>query len=289
MLEAMEKAKEREILSKYRVSQYVAQRFLLDGGAMFGSVPKTLWEKKISADKANRIQLVSRILVLESKERKILIDIGCGEKWAEKERKIYGITQSDPRALHQIITGVTDVIITHLHFDHAGGLSYRDKENNLRLSYPEATHYVQEANWKRAQNPGPRERATYLSENVEPLKNARLELTSDGDEILPGIKVFRADGHTLGLQWVLIEDALACPSEMMPTAHHIDLPYVMGYDLCAETTMREKETFTKDAVANNWLLAFGHDANTSSARIQFNEKARAEILSTHSLPEIQTN
>ncbi len=289
MLHAMGNAKEREILKNYQVSQFVAQRFFLDGGAMFGSVPKTLWEKKIPADERNRIELASRILILENAERKILIDIGCGNKWEEKQRNIYGISQSDIRPLHQVITGVTDVILTHLHFDHAGGLSFFNEKNELCLSYPEATHYVQEANWQRAQNPGPRERATYLAENVEPLKKSQLQLTSDGEEILPGIQVFRADGHTLGLQWVLIEESLACPSEMMPTAHHVELPYVMGYDLCAETTLKEKQSFTEKAVANDWLVAFGHDVETAAVRLGFKDNGRAEVRSTHSLPEVSKN
>lgn len=283
MLECMKKAKYEATAGRYRISEYVSQRFRLDGGAMFGSVPKVLWEKKIRADELNRIQLVSRILVLESDDRRILIDAGCGHKWTEKQNDIYHFEQSSAEPLGNRIPGVSDIILTHLHFDHAGGVSYYAPDGTLALSYPEATHYVQKENWERAQHPGIRERATYLPENITPLENGKLHLCADGEEIIPGIHVFRADGHTDGLQWVLVEGKLACPSEMMPTAHHVSAPYVMGYDLCASKTIEEKSRFAERAVKENWLVVFGHDAETSAARLCFDESGRCQLASRHQL------
>jgi glyoxylase-like metal-dependent hydrolase (beta-lactamase superfamily II) len=284
MLERMGKAKQQMTFGNYQVSEYVAQRFRLDGGAMFGSIPKVLWEKKIAADELNRIQLACRIVVLESAQRRILVDIGSGTKWSEKQNGIYCFEQGSALPLHQQIPDVTDVIITHAHFDHAGGVSYADENGELRLSYPGARHYLQKSNWETAQQPGPRERATYLKENIKPLEDAQLVLTEDGDEVAPGIRVFRADGHTRGLQWVLLEDTLAFPSEMMPTAHHCALPYVMGYDLWAERTIEEKKAFTTKAVSHNWTVVFGHDAETSAAELSFDAEGRAEIRAKVNLP-----
>ena len=271
----------------YSVSAYVAQRFRLDGGAMFGSVPKVLWNKKIPADNENRIPLCARILVLQNAKRKVVVDLGCGSKWNAKQQAIYAFEPSSERPLHQCLSDVTDVIITHMHFDHAGGVSYLDSEDCLQLSYPNATHYIQHANWEIAQSPGPRERATYLRENIAPLEAAKVVYTNDGDEILPAIRVFRSDGHTPGLQWVKIGEEgsiLVCPSELMPTAHHVSIPYVMGYDLCAETTMIDKVRLAEQALAENWLLVFGHDVDTAAGRIVRNERGRFEIGEHVELP-----
>jgi glyoxylase-like metal-dependent hydrolase (beta-lactamase superfamily II) len=267
-------------IAGYSVQSYIATNFALDGGAMFGSVPKVLWQRKIEADNQNRIPLVSRILVLTKADRQILVDVGCGRKWSEKQQEIYSFVYPSEKKLHEVFPKVTDVVITHLHFDHGGGLTYYDQQGDVRLSFPKARHYVQQANWDVACAPGVREQATYLEENVAPLKNVDLLLTRDAQEILPGITVHRANGHTQGLQWLTLTDGeqtLACPSELIPTAHHIGLPWVMGYDLCAETTLKEKAAFLEAAIENEWTVFFGHDADTAAVKIGRDERGRAMV------------
>ena len=269
-------------LGNFKVSFLELDRFRLDGGAMFGSVPKTLWEKRIAPDAKNRIQLTCRVMIIETQvetqNRKFLVDVGMGRKWSEKEQAIYEIEYLDPKPLHELIPDVTGIILTHLHFDHAGGVSYRD-EAGLHLSYPSAVHYLSERNWSHAQHPGVRERASYLKDNIEPLKNAKLVLTNDAEEVLPGISLHRSEGHTHGLQMVKVSgvtpsgtETLFYPADLIPTAHHIATPYVMGYDLCAETSMSEKDRYLSQAVAENWILVFEHDANTPASRVGKDDK-----------------
>ena len=148
-------------IGRYKISTVIFGHFRLDGGCMFGSVPKNLWSKSIAADDENCIQLVCRSLLLEDGERKILIDVGTGDKWSEKLQRIYGIKLAPPSSLGFNPDEITDVILTHLHFDHAGGITYRDTNGNLALTYPKAKIHLQAANWKRALNPTQRPRQLY--------------------------------------------------------------------------------------------------------------------------------
>ena len=274
-------------INGYRLSQLVVDRFRLDGGAMFGSVPKNLWSRRIVADSENRIQLCCRMLILEGHGRKIAIEVGSGTKWDEKQRAIYCFEPQLSLPLQETLFGVTDIIITHLHFDHAGGLTYRDAEGNLHLTFPDATVHIQKKNWERAHEPGPRERATYFPANFAPLEQGKLKLCSPGEEIFPGVAVFEANGHTDGLQWVKIsgpEGVVAFPSDLIPTAHHVPIAYLMGYDLCASTTMREKELFLTEAAREGWWVVFGHDAETCGGQISYDKKGSFELVSPNDLP-----
>ena len=267
-------------IGPYDISVLVTDRFRLDGGAMFGVVPKPLWDKRIPGDERNRIQLACRSLVIKNGSETILVDVGAGRKYNDKQKDIYVFDPQFEPTLEKQVPGVTSVIVTHMHFDHGGGISYYDDSGKAQLSFPQARIYLQEKNFERAQNPGPRELATYFPENVEPLKNAKLTLTKDAQEIFPGITVFQLNGHTDGLQWILVKhgsEALAFPSDLIPTAHHVALPYVMGYDLCASTTMREKESFLTQAVAENWWVVFEHDADNAIARLGRNSKGVYEV------------
>ena len=259
---------------------------------MFGSVPKTLWQRRIPADAENRIQLCCRMLVLEGHGRKIAIEIGAGNKWDEKQNSIYQFEHQLKSPLNEVLTGLTDIIITHLHFDHAGGLTHRDSTGELHLTYPGATVHLQERNWERANAPGPRERATYFPANFsllkEPQKGGKLQLHSSGDEILPGLKVFVANGHTDGLQWVLLSGAegkLAFASDLIPTAHHVPVPYLMGYDLCASTTMIEKERFLTQAEQEDWWVVFCHDADTCMGKVGRDNKGAFALTGVRELPQ----
>lgn len=272
----------------YKIATLVIDRLKLDGGAMFGAVPKVLWSKRIASDERNRIQLACRLLVLSNEDRLILIDTGCGSKWTDKLRDIYAIQSNTGKQLHELLPSVTDVILTHLHFDHGGGVSYKDSANNLCLSFATATHYLNVDHWEHARSPGVREQASYLSENINPLGQANLKLTTNSEEILPNIQVFQVDGHTHGLQWILIgkgEQAIAYPSDLIPTSHHISIPYVMGYDLNAEKSMSEKENFLRQAAAHKWIVLFEHDPETPAVRIGQDEKGRYCITEKVAIPE----
>lgn len=253
-------------IGRYEIDLIDCDHFALDGGSMFGSVPKPLWSKSIAADDRNRIPLSCRVLVLRDGQRTILVDCGVGRIFSDKLRDIYAV---DNRAsLEQLAP--TDIILTHLHFDHAGGITRLDVNGKPQLAFPSAEIHLQRKNLEHARAPGPRERASYLPEVVEPLAGAKLRLVDGAGEILPGIEVRVANGHTHGLQCVLIRDGKEClafPSDLVPTAHHVPIPYVMGYDLCAETTMREKKEFLLEAVRENWTVVFEHDRDTPAGKI----------------------
>ena len=259
-------------IGPYTISQLVSDKFRLDGGAMFGSIPKALWGKRIEADEKNRIQLLCRLLVVEDKARgiKLLVDTGMGREWTEKEKVIYHIEYQTSKDLSEYLAGITHVLLTHLHFDHCGGCI-----NSGELIFPQAVHFVSEKNWQHAHSPSLKERASYLEDNFALLNNSNLHLTQDSEEILPNIWVYQANGHTSGLQWLLIASKnqnLAYPSDLIPTSHHIHIPYTMGYDMCAETTLKEKQNFLNQAVRENWLVCFEHDSEVAAATISINEK-----------------
>lgn len=261
----------------FSLSTVVFGTFRLDGGAMFGSVPKNLWNQKIAADEENCIPLATRCLIIQDKDRKFLVDVGNGEKWGDKPRKIFKIRNYSFAELKFEPESITDIILTHLHFDHAGGISrYRTgSTTEVELVYPSARVFLQEANWKNARNPSLKERASYLPENVEILKDAKLELVRDEAEIYPGIFVHRVDGHTIGQQWIEVrgkERSVVFPTDLIPTSHHVPLAYHMGYDACASTLLQEKESFLSLAVERNWIVVFEHDPAVSAATIKRDER-----------------
>ncbi len=279
------------VVAGYEVYSLVTDRFRLDGGAMFGSIPKTLWSKMIPGDEANRIQLCCRCLVLRSADRLILVDTGMGRKWTEKQRSIFAVENILNLEAPESVFGkepVTDVVLTHLHFDHGGGLTKMNSAGELELCFPAANHFLQVDNWERANAPGPREKAAYLSENVAPLKTGKLTLTTDSEEILPGVRVFCYRGHTAGMQGLLIGDgpgAIWYPADLIPTAHHIGLPYIMGYDLCAEKTLSEKSQFLGRAADEGWWTVFEHDVDTPMVKIERHDQKGFLAGSAGQLPE----
>lgn len=246
--------------------------FRLDGGAMFGSVPKNLWAKKIAADTENCIRLATRCMLIRSDNRLFLIDVGLGDKYNQKSQQIFGIENQSPWNSQFSPQDVTDVILTHLHFDHAGGISKYSKSdsNKLELAFPKARIHIQTDNLVNAHSPSLRERASYLIENVSILEQAELIKYSGDGEISPNIKVHQVNGHTKGQQWIEViagETKLFYPTDLIPTAHHLPLPYHMGYDICAENLMHEKQIFLERAVAENAIVVFEHDADTPAARV----------------------
>jgi glyoxylase-like metal-dependent hydrolase (beta-lactamase superfamily II) len=223
-----------------------------------------------------------RIAVLEHlpSRRVVLIDGGIGDKEDAAFRDRFAVV-SPPLIEALPAAGidperVTDVVITHLHFDHAGGLTRRDSSGRVVPTFPAARHFLQRANRETALDPHPREKASYFAENVEPLAEVVLELVDGDAEVLPGITVERSDGHTTGMQTVRIEGGgrvVRYLADLAPTHHHVRVPYTMGYDLCARTLMEEKERLFAAAREEGATLILEHDATVAAARL-VEEKGR---------------
>lgn len=259
--------------------------FLLDGGAMFGVVPKVLWSKTNPADENNRIEMAMRSLYIRTGNRKIIIDSGAGTKLNDKMIRNYGIESEDLSLVlrRQGIEpeSITDVISTHLHFDHAGGLTYFDSSGEIQLTFPGAVHYFQKKQWEAGINPNEKDRASFFTENFVPVENmGKISLLNGEAEISDGIKVIPTEGHTPGHQVVLIEtgeeNLLYC-GDLIPLASHVNLPYIMAYDHFPLSTLEEKRKFLGRAADENWILFFEHDPEISACRVRRNEKGRFEI------------
>ncbi|MCG8471134.1 MAG: MBL fold metallo-hydrolase [Desulfobacterales bacterium] len=249
--------------------------FLLDGGAMFGVVPKPLWEKKIPSDGKNRIPLKSRSLLLQGHGRNILIDTGCGTKFSEKELAIYGVsaTQSPDEALSAFgltSADITDVILTHLHFDHAGGNTFL-KDGEAHPTFQNATYYTQKRHLKCAKNPTKRDRASFFPQDWAPMEKSGQLKVVDGDALeLPFISLLFSDGHTFGQQLPLIgekERKLLYCGDLVPTSAHLPTAWHMGYDNQPLVIMEEKEAILGQAVQEGWTLFFEHDPFCMAATI----------------------
>ncbi len=263
-------------IGKYRLSIIESGSFGLDGGAMFGIIPKPLWQKTNLADDANRVRLATRNLLLESDSRKILIDTGMGNKWDDKTRNIYAIDESSTMnsALAQNdlkAEDITDVILTHLHFDHTGGLTLL-ANGKLEPAFPKANYFVQKLNFDWARNPSDRDKGSYIKENFIPLfEEGVLNFIIGNAKFDDEIEFIVINGHTFGQQMVKISDGnntiLFC-ADLMPFVSHIPLPYIMGYDLQPLVTLEEKKKYLKIAVDENWKLFFGHDPEIAFATVK---------------------
>jgi glyoxylase-like metal-dependent hydrolase (beta-lactamase superfamily II) len=260
--------------------------FGLDGGAMFGTVPKVLWEKTNPADDQNRIQMEARALLLDGGAgRRVLIDCGIGgdfipkygEKLGAKFAEMYAVSDesSIEKALKSRglgIDDITDVILTHLHFDHAGGATCQ-RDGKLVATFPKARYYVQRANYETASKPNIRERASYYAPNFQPLIDAGSLTLLDGpvENLLPGISVSITNGHTRGQQIVKVTDgktSLVYCGDLIPTSTHVRLAWVMGYDLEPLTLIEEKRQLLTPAAEHGWYLFFEHDPYLDVARVQ---------------------
>lgn len=275
------------LASTFKVGELVchtidAGRQSLDGGAMFGVVPKVLWEKSISADERNRIPLGLTCLLVEHSVGLVLIDTGIGNKESEKFRDIYSVendgTMGPTRLEDGIIQAgfrpenVSYVINTHLHFDHAGGNTVQlSDQPSPRPSFPLAKYVVQEGELDFALHTNERTAASYLAANIEPISQAHLwEIVSGETELLPGIRVIPTPGHVPHHQSVLISDRgeSACfLGDMVPTSAHLRLPWMMGYDLEPLVNLGTKRRLLEQAEAEGWILIFEHDPIKSVGRV----------------------
>lgn len=255
-------------------------RFGLDGGAMFGVVPKSLWEQMIEPDEVNRIPLAMRCLLIESEQtnRRYLVDTGIGHKFNRKFENIYHISHdhsdlADSLDYHGFsLSDVTDVILTHLHFDHCGGASYRRDEQEPKLTFPEARHWITESQWESALEPNAREQASFLDENIDPIRQqSKLELVPSSYTFEPGLTTIIVNGHTTGQQLVSIEAdgiKLLYAADLIPTAAHVPLPWVMGFDMHPVQTLEEKEQILEQWDKPNHYLFLEHDAENEVITIE---------------------
>ena len=268
-------------IGKYELIPIETGTFSLDGGAMFGIIPKPLWELIHPSDEMNRISLSSRSLLLVSDSKKILIDTGIGEGWDDKFNRIYKLDHTQ-FTLHSSLEklgfkaeDITDIILTHLHFDHTGGSTYQ-KDGKWLPTFPHAKYYVQKHHYEWAKNPSERDRGSFVVNRYEPLhENGLLHFIQGREYFDDEIELLTINGHTFSQQMVKISDSsetvLYC-ADLFPFSTHIPIPYVMGYDLQPLLTIEEKKNTLSTGSDNGWILFFEHDPFTVAAKISKNEK-----------------
>jgi glyoxylase-like metal-dependent hydrolase (beta-lactamase superfamily II) len=265
----------------------------LDGGAMFGVVPKPLWERRIAPDFRNRILLAMRPLLIEHGDGLVLVDSGMGNKESAKFKEIYGVENAgaDSRtmledALAELGHAPADIKIvlsTHLHFDHAGGNTFvpaDDAEHRAIPAFPNARYIAHQREFEYATHGNERTQASYLVHNWEPLQAAgKLQMINGpAGTIVPGVRVMVTPGHTPWHMVVLIEDqgeALLYPADTVPTAHHLPLPWIMGYDVEPIRTLNSKRALYQRGIAEGWRVVFEHDAETVGGRLVEGERGVA--------------
>ena len=251
--------------------------FRLDGGAMFGVVPKPLWEKRTPADERNRIHLATRPLLVRDGSTRLLVDAGIGNKMDAKSTDIYAIDRSYniTHSLAEAGLSAADidvVLASHLHFDHFGGATMRDESGIVRPTFPDARYVVRAAEWDDATHPHERNRASYLQEDFVPLKAAGVvDLFQADQEIMPGVRVEWTGGHARSHQVIYIESGgktAVFVADMIPTAAHIDEPWIMGYDLYPMDTLAFKRGFIREAIDREYLIFFEHDPDIAAGYIR---------------------
>ena len=261
--------------------------FRLDGGAMFGIVPKVLWERQKPADSRNRIEMDMNCLLIRDVDHVVVVETGAGPKLTARQKEIFGIDEP-PRLLDELARlGVRQdevdlVINTHLHFDHSGGNTYRDGDRVVP-TFPRASYVFQRLEWEDALNANERTRGSYFADDFTPLEAAgKLELIDESVELLPGLRLDRLQGHTRGTQTVRVSDrgaTLFFSSDFMPDRHHLPLPWIPSQDLFPLDTLAAKKAILPRAIAERWIVAFTHDVprfgriSQVEGRFQFEELA----------------
>ncbi|MDT7687275.1 MAG: hypothetical protein QOE46_34 [Acidobacteriota bacterium] len=261
----------------YRVEVVPGGEFRLDGGAMFGVVPRSLWQRVAPPDEENRVRLNTNCLFIEAAGERVLIETGMGDKWSPRHREMYGV-----RGEHTLAeslferTGfradeITVVVNTHLHFDHAGGNTTLDDKGRVVATFPNARYFVSRSEFEHAEEPHERDRASYLPENWRPLvETGQLELKAADYEILPGLSMETIPGHSRTMQCVRLERGgrtLYGFADLIPTRAHVPLAWVMGYDLYPVETLEAKRRLLPQAAREGWLCLFYHDPNEPLARV----------------------
>ena len=276
-------------LGHWRIHAIQAGGQKLDGGAMFGVVPKTLWQRRIPADERNRIQLGMRCLLIEHDIGPILIDTGAGNKETDKFYDIYGIENAGAPGptrledgLRQVGVAPEDIVVvinSHLHFDHAGGNTTKGANGAVTPTFPNARYVMQRGEYDWATHTNERTAASYFPPNFEPLRaSGQMELIDGEREVIPGVHSMNTPGHTPHHQGLLIEsdgERAFFAADLVPTTAHLPLPWIMGYDVEPLVTLETKRRILSRAVAEDWLMIFEHDATTAWSRITNDGKAYA--------------
>jgi glyoxylase-like metal-dependent hydrolase (beta-lactamase superfamily II) len=274
---------------RIRVDLIRSGTFALDGGAMFGVVPKALWSPVAPPDGRNRIDLALGSLLVRTREDVILVDTGIGDRWSPKEIDIYAI-RNEPgldAALRAAGVGpeeITKVVNTHLHFDHCGG-NTRERDGHVLPAFTNARHFVQKGEYDWACRPTRRDRASYRPDDWLPVHDAGRLTSLDGDvEVADGVHVLRLPGHTKHLQGVLVEDGAATvffPSDLVPTVHHLAAPWIMAFDLEPLVTLRTKVHVLERAAELGWVCVFQHEPATPVGRVRMRDgSATFEAIET---------
>lgn len=269
---------------RFEIHEVRGGMFAVDGGAMFGIIPRALWSKTNPPDEQGRITMMMRSILVSGAGRMILVDTGAGTKLTEKQRKIYCITEPDALIRSLDVRGVrpgdiTDVILTHLHFDHCGGSTAALRDGRLEPAFPNARFYVQRAQYEWAQNPPDRDEASFFAENYEPLhEQGRLQLLDGPCEIIPGVEVLVVTGHTPGQQLPKVsgdDRTVLFGADLVPLVSHLPLVYGMAYDHWPLTTIEEKRRILSQAADRCWVVVFEHDPLIAAGTIKQSEKGFA--------------
>ena len=261
----------------YRVEVVPGGEFRLDGGAMFGVVPRALWQRVAPPDAENRVRLNANCLFVEAGGERVIIETGMGDKWSPRQREMYGVAPG-PTLGESLFerTGrrpedVTIVVNTHLHFDHAGGNTKLDAEGRAVPAFPNARYFVSRAEYEHAEAPHERDRASYLPENWRPLaESGQLELKDDVYEVVPGLTMETVPGHSRTMQCVRLYSGgrtLYGFADLVPTRAHVPLAWVMGYDLFPVETVEAKRRLLPLAAREGWLCLFYHDPEAPLSRV----------------------
>lgn len=269
--------------------------FKLDGGAMFGVVPKSIWNKLNPADSNNMCNWALRCMLVEYGDRLVLIDNGIGDKQDEKFFGHYFLSGDDSleKSLHAkgfSLDDITDVFLTHLHFDHCGGsIKWNRDRTGYEPAFKNATYWSNEEHWEWATKPNPREKASFLKENILPIsESGQLKFTTDGAKLFPGFKVKFVNGHTGAMMIPHIQyknKTLVYMADLLPSAAHIPVPYVMAYDTRPLISLNEKNEFIKEAASREYILFFEHDPVNECATVKDYE-GKVKLEKTFSLAEL---
>lgn len=256
--------------------------FKLDGGAMFGVVPKTLWNKNQLADEKNLCSWAMRCMLIENGNQLILVDTGLGNKQDQKFFGFYDLHGdadliSSIRSKGYDKTDITDVVLTHMHFDHVGGaIQYNSSKTRLEPTFANATYWSNEKHWHWAVNPNPREKASFLKENILPIQESgQLKFIEEGHSPFENVRFIHVDGHTEQMMLPVVDykgKELIYVADLIPSSFHLPLPWVMSYDVRPLLTMQEKERVLDDAVQKDQILIFEHDPFHEAATVEQTEK-----------------
>ncbi len=268
-------------LGNFELSVFSDGTYPLDGGAFFGVIPKVMWSRKVAADERNYVLAGLNSLLIRTGKKNVLVETGMGNKLSERMIKFYG--QPAKLLTNLAAAGIApediDIVInTHLHFDHCGWNTVRDKDGKIVPTFPRAKYYAPEGEWQYARKPSERDSISYIPDNYDPLvESGQMTLLKGGEEIVPGITVKQFPGHTAHMQAVIVESGnrTACYiSDLMPTTAHIDITWGMAFDLYPLQTIESKKQYYAKSMPEKWLTVFTHDPKTPWAYVEQDEAGK---------------